>query len=157
VNEQVNQRLQKTALQRLLAYQREGNQALGVYNDKSDPTEVPQQFAYMLSYDKALLQHLPDFYHYLLAYPDARPASVEDTFYWAKVKFGLKPTLRVLQMVTMDAVGSEDGPSASPCRLSGYVCMGPARLTQRQYTKKWGECSTWNKVTPKKSEAAKPV
>src|SRR4029077_10025532 len=25
----------------------------------------------------------------------------EDTFYWAKVKFGLKPTLRVVQMVTM--------------------------------------------------------
>jgi hypothetical protein len=47
VNEQVNQLLQKTALQRLLAYQREGNQALGVYNDKRDPTEVPQQFAYM--------------------------------------------------------------------------------------------------------------
>ena len=29
VNEQVNQLLQKAALQRLLAYQREGNQALG--------------------------------------------------------------------------------------------------------------------------------
>jgi hypothetical protein len=26
---------------------------------------------------------------------------VEDTFYWAKVKFGLKPTLRVVQVVTM--------------------------------------------------------
>jgi hypothetical protein len=32
VNEQVNQLLQKTALQRLLAYQRDGNEALGVYN-----------------------------------------------------------------------------------------------------------------------------
>jgi hypothetical protein len=52
VNEQVNQLLQKTALQRLLTYGREGNQALGVYNDKHDPTEVPQQFAYMLSYTR---------------------------------------------------------------------------------------------------------
>jgi len=101
VNEQVNQLLQKTALLRLLAYQREGNQALGVYNDKRDPAEVPQQFAYMLSYDKALPERLPDFYHYLLAYPNAKPANVEDTFYWARVKFGLKPTLRVVQMVTM--------------------------------------------------------
>jgi hypothetical protein len=33
VDEQVNQLLQKTVLQRLLAYQREGNQVLGVYND----------------------------------------------------------------------------------------------------------------------------
>jgi hypothetical protein len=101
VNEQVNQLLQKTAAQRLLAYQREGNQALGVYNDKRDPTEVPQQFAYMLSYSKVLPEYLPDFYHYLLAYPDARPANVEDAFYWAKVKFGLKPTLRVVHAATM--------------------------------------------------------
>ena len=101
VNEQVNQLLRKTALQRLLAYQREGNQVLGVYNDKRNPTEVPQQFAYMLSYSKALPEHLPDFYQYLLAYPNAKPANVEDTFYWARVKFGLKPTLRVVQVVTM--------------------------------------------------------
>ena len=100
-NEQVNRHLQKAALQRLLAYQREGNQALGAYNDKRDPTVVPQQFAYMLSYAKALPAHLPDFYTYLLSYPDAKPANVEDTFYWARVKFGLKPTLRVVQMVTM--------------------------------------------------------
>ncbi len=101
VNEEVNQFLQKTALQRLLAYQREGNQVLGVYNDKRDPTEVPKQFAYMLSYSKALPERLPDFYQYLLAYPNAKPANVEDTFYWARVKFGLKPTLRVVQVVTL--------------------------------------------------------
>jgi len=101
VNEQVNRLLQKTALDRLLAYQREGNQALGVYNDKHDPTVVPEQFAYMLNYAKALPAHLPDFYTYLLSYPNAKPPNVEDTFYWARVKFGLKPTLRVVQMVTM--------------------------------------------------------
>jgi hypothetical protein len=101
VDEQVNQLLQKTALQRLLAYQREGNQALGVYNDKRNPIQVPQQFAYMLSYAKALPEQLPDFYQYLLAYPDPKPANVEDTFYWARVKFGLKPTLRVVHVVTM--------------------------------------------------------
>jgi len=101
VDEQVNQLLQTTALQRLLAYQREGNQALGVYNDKRDPTVVPQQFAYMLRYNKALPERLPDFYHYLLAYPNGKPANVEDTFYWARVKFGLKPTLRAVQMVTL--------------------------------------------------------
>src|SRR5271157_5953178 len=101
VNDQVNQLLQKTVLQRLLAYQSRGNKALGAYNDKSNPTEVPQQFAYMLSYDKVLPRQLPDFYHYLLAYPNAKPANVEDTFYWAKVKFGLKPTLRLVQVVTL--------------------------------------------------------
>lgn len=97
----MNQFLQKTALQRLLAYQREGNQALGIYNDKPNPTEVPQQFAYMIGYAKALPEQLPDSYHYLLDYPSAKPANVEDKFYWARVKFGLKPTLRVVHVVTM--------------------------------------------------------
>jgi|GEM_PF-292338 len=101
VNEQVNRLLQKMALKRLLAYQRDGNQALGVYNDKHDPTLVPQQFAYMLGYSKALPARLPDFYTYLLAYPNGKPLNVEDTFYWARVKFGLKPTLRVVHLITM--------------------------------------------------------
>src|SRR5262249_1673887 len=86
---------------RLIAYQHSGNEALGVYNDKRDPTEVSKQFAYMLSYSKALPEQLPDFYHYLLSYPNGKPANVEDTFYWARVKFGLKPTLRVVQTLTM--------------------------------------------------------
>jgi hypothetical protein len=101
VDEQVNQHLQTTALERVLAYQREGNKALGAYNDKRDPTAVPEQFAYLLSYGNALSEHEPDFYHYLLLYPGAKPANYEDTFYWAKVKFGLKPTLRIVHMVTM--------------------------------------------------------
>ena len=101
VYEQVNRLLQKGALERLLEYQKDGNQALGVYNDKRDPTIVPQQFAYMLTYTKALPAHLPDFYTYLLAYPNGKPPNVEDTFYWERVKFGLKPTLRVVHLITM--------------------------------------------------------
>jgi hypothetical protein len=107
VDEQVNQLLQKAALQFLLGYQREGNQALGVYNDKRNPTIVPQQFAYMLGYSSALPERLPDFYQYLLAYPNAKPANVEDTFYWANVKFGLKPTLRIVHVVTMRGTPSD--------------------------------------------------
>lgn len=101
VNEQVNRLLRKTALQRLLDYQREGNQALGEYNDKREPTEVPRQFAYMLSNDKVLPERLPAFYHYLLSYPHDKPANVNSTFYWERVKFGLKPTVRVVQVLTL--------------------------------------------------------
>ena len=112
VGDQVNRQLQKTALERLEEYQHQGNEALGVYNDKHDPTEVPQQFAYMLSYSKALPENLPDFYQYLLDYPKARPGNVADEFYWARVKFGLKPTLRIVQTVTM---------SGSPNDLVAYA------------------------------------
>lgn len=100
-DQQVNQFVHAAILKRLLSYEQQGNQALGVYNDKRDPTEVPKQFAYMLSYDKVLPQYLPDFFQYLLDYPKDKPANVEDKFYWASVKFGLKPTLRVVQVLTM--------------------------------------------------------
>jgi hypothetical protein len=100
-SEEVNQLLQKSALQLLLAYQHTGDLALGTYNDQSNPTQVGKQFAFILSYDKTLQQHLPGFYNYLLSYPAAKPANVENVFYWANVKFGLKPTLRIVQRVTM--------------------------------------------------------
>jgi hypothetical protein len=97
----VDQLLQQTVLTRLLAYQQNGNQILGVYNDKRNPTVVPDQFKYMLSYSKALPRYFPDFYNYLLTYPAGKPADVQNSFYWAKVKFGLKPTLRVVHVLTL--------------------------------------------------------
>ncbi len=101
LSEQVNQLLQKAVLRLLFTYQREGNTALGVYVDKRQPTNVSEQFAYMLSYAKGLPAHLPDFDHYLLSYPSGKPANVEDAFYWAKVKFGMKPTLRVVHALIL--------------------------------------------------------
>jgi hypothetical protein len=105
---QVNQFLQKTALAQVLAYQHGGDQVLGVYNDHPDPTVVAQQFAYMLSYVKVFPERLPAFYHYLLYYPNAKPANVDNMFYWSSVKFGLKPTLRVVQLVSMRGKPGDD-------------------------------------------------
>jgi hypothetical protein len=99
---QVNQFGQKLALQRLVTCQKGGNQALGaVYDDKNEPTDVADQFKYMLSHSSTLSKRWPDFYKYLLAYPDSKPANVENSFYWDNVKFGLKPTLRIVHVVTM--------------------------------------------------------
>ncbi len=100
-SQRVDQFLRDTALYLLQAYQREGYHALGEYSDKRDPTPVAQQFAYMLSYCKALPAQLPDFYTWLLAYPDTKFANVEDRFYWAKVKFGLRPTMRIIHLAAM--------------------------------------------------------
>lgn len=97
----VNEYAREKAIELLTAYQREGNSVLGTYNDKEHPTEVPEQFKYVLSYSKALPRYLPDFYNYLLAYPNAKPANVADSFYWAKVAFGLKPTMRLVHVVTL--------------------------------------------------------
>ena len=73
----------------------------GIYDDQSDPTQAGQQFALILSYDKTLQRQLPGFYNYLLSYLQVKPANVNDVFYWANVKFGPKPTLRIVQRVIM--------------------------------------------------------
>ena len=99
--DKANAYLRERVIERLLAYQKGGNQVLGEYNDKKNPTKVSEQFKYMLSYNQVLPKVLPDFYTYLLTYPNGKPATVQDIFYWDKVKFGLKPTLRVVQVVTM--------------------------------------------------------
>jgi hypothetical protein len=101
VEEQAAQLLQKAAVERIAAYQRQGNAVLGAYNDKRNPTNVAEQFKYMLSYSKALPKYLPDFYNYLLSYPNGKSEHVEDAFYWDNVKFGLKPTLRVVHVLTL--------------------------------------------------------
>ena len=99
--DKANELLHEGVIRRLLAYQKGGNEALGVYNDKKNPTQVPQQFKYMLSYGTILPKVLPDYYNYLLDYPQGKPSNVENSFYWEKVKFGLKPTMRVVHVVTM--------------------------------------------------------
>src|SRR5215469_880018 len=108
VSEQINALLKRTALQFLLWYQHDGNKVLGSYHDKRAPTDISAQFAYLLSYSNALPARLPDFYDYLLSYPNAKPVDVEDTFYWERVKFGLKPTLRIVQRSTMRGKPDDD-------------------------------------------------
>ena len=99
--EQVNQLVQKRALRRVNAYLQAGNAALGEYNDKGKPADIAGQFQDILSYSAALPDWLPAFYPYLLSYPLQKPANVDERFYWAKMNFGLKPTLRIVHVVVM--------------------------------------------------------
>jgi hypothetical protein len=108
VNWQVNQVVRKSVLDRLLAYRNGDDSILGTYNDKPVPTDVSKEFADLLSFSKALPQYLPEFYRYLLDYPKGKPANVESRFYWSKVKFGLKPTLRVVQVLTFSGGESDE-------------------------------------------------
>jgi hypothetical protein len=108
VEEQVNQLVQKRALRRVNAYQQDGDVALGRYSDKRNPADIAGQFHDILSYSEVLPDGLPAFYHYLLSYPRQKPANVDDLFYWAKVNFGLKPTLRIVHLVIMRGVTNDD-------------------------------------------------
>jgi hypothetical protein len=97
--DQVNRAGQKMALQALLSYQQGGNSALGTYRDKNHPAVVADTFASLLSRSKALPVYLPELREYLLNYPKADSTGIQSTFYWEKVNFGLKPTLRMVQAI----------------------------------------------------------
>jgi hypothetical protein len=97
--DQVNRLARQMALECLLRYMQGGNVALGTYRDKSHPTEIAETFQSLLSWSKALPVYLPELESYLLEYPNLRSGNFESRFYWEKVNFGLKPTLRVVQAI----------------------------------------------------------
>jgi hypothetical protein len=83
----------------VLAYQKGGNAALGVYRDKDHPTRISDAFQSLVGRLKALPVYLPELSRILLEYPVDLP-NAQSEFYWEKVDFGLKPTLRVVQQIT---------------------------------------------------------
>ena len=106
VTEQVNRLAKKLALEAITRYQQGGNAALGTYRDKSHPTVVADTFRSLLSRSKALPLYLPELDHYLLDYPNAPSEHIQSKFYWEKVNFGLKPTIRVVQAIVYRDAGT---------------------------------------------------
>ena len=88
--------LARSMVLRLLhAYQKGGHRALGDYRDKEDPARIGEQFETMIKRASVLPDLVPELRRYLLDYPDASLPDSESFFYWEKVAFGLKPTIRV--------------------------------------------------------------
>ena len=93
--DQANALARQGVLQLVQAYRRGGNEALGEYRDKHHPARVADQFQTMIGRASALPDVLPELRRYLLEYPNAELAGADSFFYWEKVSFGLKPTIRV--------------------------------------------------------------
>ncbi|PYS18021.1 MAG: hypothetical protein DMG11_34020 [Acidobacteria bacterium] len=70
-----------------------GNTALGEYRDKPYPLRLADEFRSLLQPVPYMYEYAPEFQQYLLGFPDARPADVEDFIYWSKEKLGLKPVI----------------------------------------------------------------
>ena len=83
----------------VLAYQAEGNAALGSYVDGSRPLPVAEQFRSLLASRDALPVPVPALLACLEDYPRGLPDGADEFFYWTVVDFGLKPTIRVNHVV----------------------------------------------------------
>jgi hypothetical protein len=105
VAEQVNERVRKMALELLVRYQERGNSALEIYQDKSHGFNMDAAFQSLLSRSEVLPAYLPELKRYLLEYPAPMLPNVESFFYWEKVNFGLKPTLRLNHVIAYRSTG----------------------------------------------------
>ncbi len=105
VTTELNDRVRRMALTVLQRYQRDGNRVLGPYRDLGRPFDVNAQLHSLLGRLEALPVYLPELSRYLLDYPNERPAGVESMFYWEKVDFGLKPTLRLNHAIAYRSAG----------------------------------------------------
>ena len=82
-------------LQVVRAYRQGGNRALGEYRDRQHPGRVGDQFETMIGRAAALPEVVPQLRRYLLQYPAAELEDADSYFYWEKLAFGLRPTIRV--------------------------------------------------------------
>jgi hypothetical protein len=105
---QVDRLAREMVLEALLRYQHGGNAALGTYRDKNHPAAVADAFQSLLNRSSALPAYLPDLDSYLLDYPNAQSENMKSDFYWEKVNFGLKPTIRVIQAIVYRGASATD-------------------------------------------------
>ncbi len=96
---QANRLARQLLFETLQAYQRGGNQSLGLLRDNKRPTFIGDEFVGMLANSPYLPEYLPDLHRYLLEYPRAKPDGAEEFFYWSKVNFGLHDTVKLNHVV----------------------------------------------------------
>ena len=97
---QVNAIAREMLLEMLHEYQSKGNQALGRYDDGSEPLHAAEQFRALLTNNDLWPAPVPALATYLNSYPNGRPDDVDEFFYWSVVDFGMKPTVRMNHVTT---------------------------------------------------------
>jgi hypothetical protein len=103
---QANEVAREMILDLVRAYQANGNEALGQYDDDGDTLSVAEEFRALLPSATLLPAPVPGLIAYLDNFPRGRPAGAEDFFYWSVVDFGLKPTIRVNHVTIYSLPGS---------------------------------------------------
>ena len=90
------------------AYRSSGNEGLGRYDDDRPAVHVSEEFR-LLGFAHDLPTPLPALASYLTDYPRAPLRGAEEYFYWSKVDFGLKTTIRVNHLTIYPVPDRRDG------------------------------------------------
>lgn len=72
-----------------------GNKALAEYQNKELPLSVAQEFQVLFDESRYFRSSAPEFFGYLEQFPAAPLEGAEDSLYWAKENFGLRPVVSI--------------------------------------------------------------
>lgn len=107
LTDEVNGRLQKMALDLLLKYRQDGNRALPNYHDLERPFDARAEIQSLLTrWEDMSSIYPPELRDRLLRYPATNSGDTGSIFYWEKVSFGMKPTLRLNHALAYRPQGS---------------------------------------------------
>jgi hypothetical protein len=97
--DQANALARQLGLEHVQAYVHGGNEELGRYQDKKQPQTLAEEFHGLLQNSPYLPEYIPELHQYLEGYPAVELPRGTDFLYWSRVKFGLKPILRINHVV----------------------------------------------------------
>jgi hypothetical protein len=98
-HDHANRVIQGMLLEYTGEYVRNGDTSLAALRDKKRPMFIEKELDGLLENSPYLIEYIPELNRYLDDYPKAKPEGAEEFLYWSKVKFGLKPTVRLNHVV----------------------------------------------------------
>jgi hypothetical protein len=118
-------------LERVQAYQRDGQAALPHPADHRPPVDPSAVFASLVSHSPYLVANLPEFSTYLTQYPRAPLGRVEQLIYWSKEKVGNKPIVSIthLNILRMPGCAAADTLVAAKQIFATHYMNGSLSLT----------------------------
>jgi hypothetical protein len=107
-HDQASRLIRQMVLEFTIEYVQNGDKSFGALRDKKRPLFIDQEFDGLLENSPYLIEYVPEFHRYLDDYPNAELPGAESFLYWSKVKFGLRPTVRLSHVVVYPMDEGED-------------------------------------------------
>ena len=109
-------------------YMSRGNDGLIQYYDQKDPVSLPDEFRSILQGSTYMREKLPEFYQYLLEYPNQTLENTENFLYWSKETLKFRPVITITQ-VTIFRPTPKEAFIASKQIYANHYLTGSLALT----------------------------
>ena len=109
-HEQATLLMKQMLLDYVTRYLKEGDQALGQYDDQKEPLRIADAFHGVLGNSTYLKEYVPELLTYLENFPKGRLPHVENFLYWSIEQFGLRPVINLyhITIYTRQRNGAND-------------------------------------------------